>query len=49
MICVKEEDDKSFTIFWDENDPIESILNSWTENDFINAISEHLKQLEGED
>lgn len=49
MICVKEEDDKSFTIFWDENDPKESIFNSWTEKDFINAISEHLKQFEDED
>jgi len=46
MIHVYQEDDKSFTISWDENDPQESILNTWTEEDFINAIQNKLQSLE---
>ena len=46
MINVKEEDDGSLTIDWDENDPQESILNTWTEEDFINAIKDKLQSLE---
>ena len=46
MINVKQEDDKTFTISWDENDPQESILNTWTEEDFINAIQNKLQSLE---
>lgn len=37
-IQVTEEQDGSLTISWDENDPIESQLNSWTQQDFIDAI-----------
>ena len=46
MIDVKQEDDGSLTISWDENDPQESILNTWTEEDFINAIQDKLRSLE---
>ena len=46
MIDVKQEDDNTFTIYWDENDPQESILNTWTEEDFINAIQNKLQSLE---
>jgi len=45
MIDVKENDDGSFTISWDENDPSESIFNDWTEQDFIDAIQSHLDML----
>ena len=45
MIEVKEEGDGSFTIYWDENDPQESILNTWTEQDFIDVIKEKLEEL----
>ena len=38
MIDVKENEDGSFDISWDENDPVESVLNTWTEQDFIDAI-----------
>ena len=38
MIEVKENQDGSFDISWDENDPTESILNTWTEQDFIDCI-----------
>jgi hypothetical protein len=44
MINVKEESDGSFTISWDENDPVESMMNTWTEEDFIQAIREELKK-----
>jgi len=46
MIDVKQEDDGSLTIYWDENDPQERILNTWTEEDFINAIKNKLQSLE---
>jgi hypothetical protein len=46
MIEVKEETDGSLTISWDENDPVESQLNTWTEQDFINSIMDKCKELE---
>jgi hypothetical protein len=46
MIDVKQEDDGSLTISWDENDPKESILNTWTQEDFINAIQNKLNTLQ---
>lgn len=45
MINVKEETDGSFTISWDENDPVESVFNTWTEQDFIDAITNYLNTL----
>lgn len=45
MIEVKEEKDGSFTISWDENDPIESKMNNWTEQDFIDAIFQQLNAM----
>jgi len=45
MIEVKEEADGSLTITWNENDPIESQLNTWTEEDFIQAIMQRLHEL----
>jgi hypothetical protein len=44
MIKVKELEDHSFEISWDENDPVESMMNTWTEEDFIRAIREELKK-----
>lgn len=38
-IEVTENEDKSLTISWDKNDPQESVLNDWTEQDFLNAIN----------
>ena len=46
MIEVKEETDGSLTISWDGNDPVESQLNTWTEQDFINSIMDKCKELE---
>ncbi len=45
MIQVTENEDKSFTISWDETSPTESILNTWTEDDFIKVIMEFVKEL----
>ena len=42
MIEVKETPDGSFTIFWDKADPVESMMNDWTEEDFIQVMREHL-------
>lgn len=44
MIDVKQEEDSSFTIYWDQNDPIESILNDWTEEDFIQCIMQRCEE-----
>jgi hypothetical protein len=49
MIEVKEEQDGTFTISWDEKDPSESMFNTWTESDFLNAITSHLTALENSD
>ncbi len=45
MIECTENEDGTFTISWDENDPSESILNTWTEEDFINAIRDHCERV----
>lgn len=48
-IKVTEEKDETFTISWDENDSQESMFNTWTESDFIDAITKHLEQLKEDD
>ena len=45
MIQVTENEDGSFTISWDETSPTESILNTWTEDDFIKVIMERIEEL----
>ena len=45
MIEVTE-NDNTFTISWDANDPKEKVLNNWTEEDFITAIQDKLKALQ---
>jgi hypothetical protein len=47
-IQVTEKEDGSFDISWDENDPTESILNTWTEQDFIDCIMDGCKRTLGE-
>jgi len=46
MIEVTQQDDKTFTISWDENDPTEKIFNDYTEEDFINLIQNYLNTLQ---
>lgn len=47
-IDVKEINENTFQISWDENDPLESILNTWTEEDFINCIRDCCNKILGE-
>ena len=44
-ISVTENPDGTFTIDWDENDPKEKVLNHWTEEDFIECIVSHCKEV----
>jgi len=46
LIEVKEEDDGSFTLTWDDTDPRLEHINSWTKEDWIEAIEEGLTQLD---
>ena len=46
MIDVTENQDGTFTISWDENDPQESIFNDFKEEDFINLIQNYLSTLQ---
>jgi hypothetical protein len=45
MIDVKENEDGSFTISWDPNDAVESVFNTWTEQDFIDAIMKRCEEV----
>jgi hypothetical protein len=47
-IEVIEEQDGSLTISWDENDPKESMLNHFTEQDFIDVIMSRLNEIDRE-
>ena len=47
-IEVTENEDGSFDISWDENDPVESIMNNWTKEDFIKVITDYLDKLKEE-
>ena len=46
MIDCTENEDGTFTIYWDENDPNEKFLNDWTQEDFINALQNYLNALQ---
>ena len=45
MIDCTENQDGTFTISWDENDPLESVLNDWTEKDFIEVIQNYAEEI----
>lgn len=49
MIDVTQNQDGSFNITWDENDPKESILNQYTQDDFKALIQNYLERKEQED
>ena len=46
LIRVKEEDDGSFTLIWDDTDPRLQHINTWTEEDWIEAIENGLARLD---
>ena len=43
-LTVTENEDGSFTIDWDDQHPITSQFNSWTKEDFCNAIHIDLEE-----
>ena len=45
MIEVTENDNGMFTISWDENDPLESVFNDWTEEDFIQMLTDQADKI----
>lgn len=42
--AVVEEEDGSFTFYWDENHPNTCMFNDWTEDDFIRMLTESSAQ-----
>ncbi len=42
MIMIKENEDGSFTLEWDETDPRCQEFNDWTHDDWVKAIEEGL-------
>jgi len=42
-------DDETITFNWDENDPVDSVFNTWTEQDFMDAILDYCKEVMGEE
>ena len=48
-LTFTEEEDGSWTVEWDENHPVTSIFNTWTEQDFLDAITEQCKIVLGEE
>ena len=42
-------DDDTITFEWDENDPVDSVLNTWTKQDFTDAILSYCKETIGEE
>lgn len=49
MINVKELDEHTFEISWDENDPVERQMNTWSEQDFIDAILKKCNEVLGDE
>ena len=49
MINVDQINENEFTISWDETSSTESILNTFTEEDFIKVIMEHLESLKDDE
>ena len=48
--AVFEEQDGSFTMYWDEDHPVTSVFNTWTEDDFINMLMDACtRELENSD
>ena len=45
MLEVKEKEDGSFDISWDPDDPVESVFNDWTEEDFTKCIMDACRKV----
>ena len=44
-IKVEENEDGSLEISWNPNDPVESVFNTWTEEQFIDAIMKRANEV----
>jgi hypothetical protein len=44
-ITVTDNPDGSFTIGWDENDPVERVFNDWTEDDFVRCFTDRARSV----
>lgn len=44
-MTVVVEDDDSMTISWDPNHPVTSVFNTWTEQDFTDAIMARCREV----
>ena len=42
-LTVTENEDGSFTFDWDDQHPVASQLNDWSENDFLNLIRHQME------
>jgi predicted flavoprotein YhiN len=42
---VKELENQSFEITWDPDDPVESVFNTWSEEDFTNCIMDACRKV----
>ena len=49
IIKATIKDDETIIFDWDENDPADSVLNTWTEQDFMDAILKYCKETIGEE
>jgi hypothetical protein len=43
-LTVILEDDGSITFDWDKNHPVTSIMNDWTEQDFIDLLTDAVQK-----
>jgi hypothetical protein len=48
-MTVTMNEDESWLIEWDENDPRTAIFNDYTEDDFVKMIMDHCKRILGEE
>lgn len=46
MINIEQINENELSITWDKNSPTESILNTWTKEDFIRVIMEYVQKVE---
>jgi len=47
IVRLKREDEKTYTLEWDEKDPRCAEINTWTEDDWIEALENALNRTDG--
>lgn len=46
IVIIKENDDGTFVLEWDETDPRCAEINTWTEEEWIEAIEDGLARMD---